>query len=98
MNAELAQELGKKDSEILLRDRKLVLLVDLDQTLIHTTNDHVPPNLKVCNTCDLRISLVSFCYDHFYFRMFIIFNYVAGVREEAVVGITLAYVQELLNF
>ncbi|XP_077294856.1 RNA polymerase II subunit A C-terminal domain phosphatase Fcp1 [Arctopsyche grandis] len=54
VNAELAQELGKKDSEILLRDRKLVLLVDLDQTLIHTTNDHVPPNLKDVHHFQLR--------------------------------------------
>ncbi|KAK4336821.1 hypothetical protein RND71_043942 [Anisodus tanguticus] len=33
-----AQELGKADEEKLLESRKLVLLVDLDQTLIHTTN------------------------------------------------------------
>ncbi|XP_058834054.1 RNA polymerase II subunit A C-terminal domain phosphatase [Topomyia yanbarensis] len=42
----LAKKLGKADTERLLRDRKLVLLVDLDQTLIHTTNDNVPNNLK----------------------------------------------------
>jgi RNA polymerase II subunit A C-terminal domain phosphatase len=42
----LAQQLGKADSERLLKDKKLVLLVDLDQTLIHTTNDNVPNNLK----------------------------------------------------
>lgn len=41
-----ALELGQADTERLLRDRKLVLLVDLDQTLIHTTNDNVPNNLK----------------------------------------------------
>ena len=40
-------ELGKADEQRLIQDRKLVLLVDLDQTLIHTTNDNVPPNLKV---------------------------------------------------
>lgn len=43
---ELAQELGKQDTAHLLKERKLVLLVDLDQTLIHTTNDNVPNNLK----------------------------------------------------
>ncbi|GAB0090440.1 RNA polymerase II subunit A C-terminal domain phosphatase [Sergentomyia squamirostris] len=43
---QLAQELGQADTERLLIDRKLVLLVDLDQTLIHTTNDNVPNNLK----------------------------------------------------
>ncbi|XP_058456191.1 RNA polymerase II subunit A C-terminal domain phosphatase [Malaya genurostris] len=42
----LAKKLGQADTERLLRDRKLVLLVDLDQTLIHTTNDNVPNNLK----------------------------------------------------
>lgn len=43
---ELAQELGKADTIRLLKDRRLVLLVDLDQTLIHTTNDMVPDNLR----------------------------------------------------
>lgn len=42
-----AKELGKADEDRLLKTRKLVLLVDLDQTLIHTTNDNIPPNLKV---------------------------------------------------
>lgn len=42
-----AQILGRADEERLLSDRKLVLLVDLDQTLIHTTNDNIPNNLKV---------------------------------------------------
>ncbi|XP_039276137.1 LOW QUALITY PROTEIN: RNA polymerase II subunit A C-terminal domain phosphatase-like [Nilaparvata lugens] len=41
-----AQIIGKADEERLLKDRKLVLLVDLDQTLIHTTNDNIPNNLK----------------------------------------------------
>ncbi len=30
----------------LIKCRKLVLLVDLDQTLIHTTNDNIPPNIR----------------------------------------------------
>ncbi|KAK3908662.1 RNA polymerase II subunit A C-terminal domain phosphatase [Frankliniella fusca] len=46
VNAEQAQILGKADEERLLANKKLVLLVDLDQTLIHTTNDNIPPNLK----------------------------------------------------
>ncbi|KAK3610312.1 hypothetical protein CHS0354_029778 [Potamilus streckersoni] len=46
VSEEMAQELGKADEENLLRTRKLVLLVDLDQTLVHTTNDNIPPNLK----------------------------------------------------
>ncbi|GFR26750.1 RNA polymerase II subunit A C-terminal domain phosphatase [Trichonephila clavata] len=40
-----AEELGKDDETRLLKNRKLVLLVDLDQTLIHTTNDNVPEEL-----------------------------------------------------
>lgn len=39
--------LGKADMERLLAHKKLVLLVDLDQTLIHTTNDNIPNNIKV---------------------------------------------------
>lgn len=46
VNAEQAQILGKADEQRLLANQKLVLLVDLDQTLIHTTNDNIPPNLK----------------------------------------------------
>ncbi|XP_023032913.1 RNA polymerase II subunit A C-terminal domain phosphatase isoform X2 [Drosophila willistoni] len=42
----LAQKLGHDDTRRLLNDRKLVLLVDLDQTIIHTTNDPVPENIK----------------------------------------------------
>ncbi|KAH8254080.1 hypothetical protein KR032_008345 [Drosophila birchii] len=42
----LAQKLGHDDTRRLLADRKLVLLVDLDQTVIHTTNDTVPNNIK----------------------------------------------------
>merc|ERR1719510_1066433 len=41
-----AAMLGREDLSRLVTDRKLVLLVDLDQTLIHTTNDEIPPNLK----------------------------------------------------
>jgi len=40
-----AAALGREDQSRLTQDRKLVLLVDLDQTLIHTTNDDVPPKL-----------------------------------------------------
>ncbi len=46
MSPEEAQTLGQDEEQRLLRDRKLVLLVDLDQTLIHTTNDIIPPNIK----------------------------------------------------
>lgn len=49
VSTELARKLGRADTDRLLKDRKLVLLVDLDQTLIHTTNDNVPSNLKVLN-------------------------------------------------
>jgi RNA polymerase II subunit A C-terminal domain phosphatase len=52
----LAKKLGRADTDRLLNDRKLVLLVDLDQTLIHTTNDNVPNNLKVSSFGFLSIS------------------------------------------
>lgn len=42
-----AEKLGRDDETRLLKDRKLVLLVDLDQTLIHTTNDNVLKDLPV---------------------------------------------------
>ena len=41
-----AKNLGFEEEKRLLKDRRLVLLVDLDQTLIHTTNEDVPPNMK----------------------------------------------------
>lgn len=44
---ELAEKIGKEDEQRLLNDRKLALLVDLDQTIVHTTNDNVPPHMKV---------------------------------------------------
>lgn len=43
---EQAHQLGKADEERLRKLRKLVLLVDLDQTLIHTTSDDVPADMK----------------------------------------------------
>ncbi|ENN78084.1 hypothetical protein HUJ04_004515 [Dendroctonus ponderosae] len=46
VSEEQAKQLGQADSDRLIKDRKLVLLVDLDQTLIHTTNDNVPANIK----------------------------------------------------
>ena len=41
VSVEKARKLGKADEEKLLERRKLVLLVDLDQTLIHTTNEKI---------------------------------------------------------
>ncbi|ESO87837.1 hypothetical protein LOTGIDRAFT_179207 [Lottia gigantea] len=46
VSEEVALELGKADENRLLESRKLALLVDLDQTLIHTTNDSIPNKLK----------------------------------------------------
>ncbi len=46
VSASEATNLGKEDQQRLLKCRKLVLLVDLDQTLIHTTNDNIPPNIR----------------------------------------------------
>jgi hypothetical protein len=42
-----ALDLGRKDLINLVKRRKLVLLVDLDHTVIHTTNEHVNPDMKV---------------------------------------------------
>ena len=47
VDIEEALALGRKDLVNLVRSRKLVLLVDLDHTLIHTTNEHVNPDMKV---------------------------------------------------
>ncbi|GIY77963.1 RNA polymerase II subunit A C-terminal domain phosphatase [Caerostris darwini] len=45
VSLEQAEKLGQDDENRLLKSKKLVLLVDLDQTLIHTTNDNIPENL-----------------------------------------------------
>ncbi|CAG2162172.1 unnamed protein product [Oppiella nova] len=42
VSKERAETLGRADEQRLLKDRKLVLLVDLDQTLIHSTNHNIP--------------------------------------------------------
>ncbi|CAM1310123.1 CTDP1 (predicted), partial [Pycnogonum litorale] len=43
---EQAIQLGRADQRRLINSKKLVLLVDLDQTLVHTTNDNIPANIK----------------------------------------------------
>ena len=50
-----AEALGKKDEERLLQTRKLSLVVDLDQTLIHTTMELVPEDMEVLITFMLRL-------------------------------------------
>jgi RNA polymerase II subunit A C-terminal domain phosphatase len=42
-----AHEIGRKHLISLVKNKKLVLLVDLDHTVIHTTNDNVSNTLKV---------------------------------------------------
>ncbi len=43
-----AEELGNKDRMRLLKSRKLALIVDLDQTLVHTSMDpNIEPGLPV---------------------------------------------------
>ncbi|XP_015904549.1 RNA polymerase II subunit A C-terminal domain phosphatase [Parasteatoda tepidariorum] len=44
---EQAEKLSQDDEDRLLKNEKLVLLVDLDQTLIHTTNDNIPETMEV---------------------------------------------------
>ncbi|XP_046843100.1 RNA polymerase II subunit A C-terminal domain phosphatase-like [Xenia sp. Carnegie-2017] len=41
-----AEIIATKDKESLLRNGKLVLIVDLDQTLIHTTTENVPSSIE----------------------------------------------------
>lgn len=41
VSEEYAKEIGKADQERLINERKLVLLVDLDQTILHTTHEEV---------------------------------------------------------
>uniref|UniRef100_A0A4W3HVX1 RNA polymerase II subunit A C-terminal domain phosphatase n=1 Tax=Callorhinchus milii TaxID=7868 RepID=A0A4W3HVX1_CALMI len=40
VSSEQAEQLGREDQQWLHKNRKLVLMVDLDQTLIHTTEQH----------------------------------------------------------
>ncbi|KAJ3609797.1 hypothetical protein NHX12_024307 [Muraenolepis orangiensis] len=42
VSSEQAEQLGREDQTRLHRNKKLVLMVDLDQTLIHTTEQHCP--------------------------------------------------------
>uniref|UniRef100_A0A914V1Z5 RNA polymerase II subunit A C-terminal domain phosphatase n=1 Tax=Plectus sambesii TaxID=2011161 RepID=A0A914V1Z5_9BILA len=46
ISPEMAKEQGRIDMETVLKQRKLFLLVDLDQTLIHTTNEFVNDNIE----------------------------------------------------
>ncbi|VDP62541.1 unnamed protein product [Schistosoma curassoni] len=48
----VGDEIALQDEQSLLVARKLVLLVDLDQTIIHTTNDS---NAFKCEVIDLFI-------------------------------------------
>ncbi|XP_013417744.1 RNA polymerase II subunit A C-terminal domain phosphatase-like [Lingula anatina] len=67
VSQEEAMELGKEDEGMLLKSKKLVLLVDLDQTLIHTTNEEIPANLKGVYHFQLRHGGVQLWY-HTKFR------------------------------
>ena len=47
VSTEYAKEIGKADQNRLISDRKLVLLVDLDQTLLHTTHEPIKDDPNV---------------------------------------------------
>lgn len=47
VSEEYAMEIGKADQERLINERKLVLLVDLDQTILHTTHERVDEDPNV---------------------------------------------------
>ncbi|KAL7984446.1 hypothetical protein Chor_003016 [Crotalus horridus] len=51
-----AEQLGREDQERLRRNRKLVLMVDLDQTLIHTTEQHCPQMSNRNRKINFRLS------------------------------------------
>lgn len=48
---EYAKEIGRSDQERLIQDRKLVLLVDLDQTILHTTHERVEAHADIYSFC-----------------------------------------------
>lgn len=77
---ELAQQIGKEDEQRLLSDKKLALLVDLDQTIVHTTNDDVDPNIKVFLKISTKICyflFLKFLINNLFFRMSITTNFPA---------------------
>lgn len=47
VSEEYAKEIGHADQERLINERKLVLLVDLDQTILHTTHEKVENDSNV---------------------------------------------------
>lgn len=47
VSEKLAKKIGKADQERLIQERKLVLLVDLDQTILHTTHENVKSDPEV---------------------------------------------------
>ena len=54
-----AEALGRKDEERLLQTRKLSLVVDLDQTLIHTTMELIPEDMEVQLFAPVFLNVVS---------------------------------------
>lgn len=46
VSKKVAEDLGRADEDRLLNSRKLVLLVDLDQTIVHSTNQDVPSDIS----------------------------------------------------
>lgn len=53
-----AEQLGREDQLRLYRNKKLVLMVDLDQTLIHTTEQHCQ---RMSNKVLLRLIAFLYC-------------------------------------
>lgn len=60
---QLAREIGNRDREFVLKARKLVLLVDLDQTLIHSTScPFSGDNVSVCFTFCMNNNFLFKCF------------------------------------
>lgn len=65
--AQQAEQLGREDQKRLHRNRKLVLMVDLDQTLIHTTEQH-------CQHMSTKVSLGTKTHTFITIKLFFVFN------------------------
>uniref|UniRef100_A0A914H277 RNA polymerase II subunit A C-terminal domain phosphatase n=1 Tax=Globodera rostochiensis TaxID=31243 RepID=A0A914H277_GLORO len=59
VSKEIADELGARDHENILRQRRLILLLDLDQTLVHTANR--PLRAEEMGASDLTVYRLNGC-------------------------------------
>lgn len=60
-----AEQLGREDQQRLHRNKKLVLMVDLDQTLIHTTEQHCQRMSNKVLTSTRLVQILNLQFMHF---------------------------------